>query len=68
MAPEHPWPNSPLGGVVGRLHAGGTHKRLERLALLEDVPTHPCGLGHRTRVARFQQPLHLAPNRPPKCA
>src|SRR5882724_1849743 len=66
FAPEDAGPNRSLRGVVRRLRALMAHERPQRLPQLQHVPTGPFGLGHPTRLARFQQPLHLAPNRPHK--
>src|SRR5919197_6725064 len=64
LAPEDPWPNGPLGGVVRGLHPLVTHKRPQGLPSLENLPTDPFRLWDATGLPLFEQPLHLAPDRP----
>ena len=59
LAPEDPWPNRPLGGVVRGLHPVVPHERPQGLPQLEQLPAGALRLGHPTRLARFQQPLHF---------
>src|SRR5512132_134322 len=64
LAPEHPGTNGPLRRVIRRFHSWMSHERPQRLAPLEDLATHALGLGHTTRLPRFEPPLHFLPDRP----
>jgi hypothetical protein len=65
LAPEHPGPHGPAGGIVGRLDSWLPDARPPGLSPLEALPTRPCGVRDATGVAHIEQPLHRAPDRPP---
>ena len=64
LAPQDPWPNRPLGGVVRGFHPFVTHERPQGLPQLKQLPAGAFGLGHPTALARVQPPLHCLPHRP----
>jgi hypothetical protein len=64
LAPEDPWPNGPLRGVVRGLHPFVTHECPQALPQLQDLPAAALCLGHPTGLARVQQPRHVAPDGP----
>lgn len=65
FALEYPRTNCPIGRSIRRLYLEVAHHRLQSLAPLEPLSAGPFGLGHPTGLARFQPPLHFAPDRPP---
>ena len=64
LAPEDPRPNRALGGVVRGLHPFVPHECPQGLPQLAQLPAGALGLGHPTRLTRFQQPLHCLPHGP----
>jgi hypothetical protein len=64
LAPEHFWPNGPLGSVVRGVHPCVTDECPQGLPQLQDGPAGALRLGHPTRLTRLQKPLHFAPDRP----
>jgi hypothetical protein len=60
-----PRTNCPIGRSIRRLYLDVAHHRPQSLAPLEPLSASPFGLGHPTGLARFQPPLHFAPDRPP---
>ena len=65
LAPEHAWPHGPLGGVVRGFHPVVTDECPQGLPPRQDGPAGALRRGHPTRLTRFPQPLHVAPDRPP---
>ena len=59
LAPEHPWPNRPLGGVVRGLHPFVTHERPQGLPQLQRSPGRypPSWAPHRSGPRPAAAPL-----------
>src|ERR671925_2212706 len=63
LTPLHTRTDRPLRRVIGGFDTLDLYERPQRLAPLQHLPACPCGVGHTTLAARFQEAFHLLAKR-----
>src|SRR5262249_2085824 len=63
FAPPNPWADGTLRRIIGGLHTFHAHKGPQAVVDFEYFTPDAFGLGHATRLARFEQPRDLASQR-----